>query len=120
MLLKKNFIIVLIFSFFNYCCYSYYEIKDADPKKAGLTGVTKVELKNKKVIKLDEQEFIEYLTDTTIVVKQGLNEESFNLSEINKLYETKFDFVKTFFFSAGILFLSLFITALIFSSLYKT
>ncbi len=120
MLLKKNFIIVLVFSFFNYCCYSYYEIKDADPKKTGLTGVTKVELKNKKVIKLDKQEFIEFLTDSTIVVKQGLKEERFNLSEINKIYETRFDFVQTFFLSAGVLFIGLMLVGLIFSSIYKT
>ncbi len=120
MLLKKNFIIVLVFSFFNYCCYSYYEIKDADPKKAGLSGVTKVELKNKKVIKLDEQEFIEYLTDTTIVVKQGLNEESFKLSEISKVYETRFDFVKTLFLSAGILYISIIIFAIVYGSMFKT
>lgn len=118
-MLLRNFIIILTFSFFNYCCYSYYEIKDADPVKGGLSGVTKVELKNKKVIKLDDQEFIEYGTDTTIVVKQGLNEESFSLSEISKVYETRFDFVKTFFFSAGILFAGIFITALILSSHFK-
>jgi len=116
---KKHLIIFLVFSFVNYSCYSYYEIKDADPKKASLSGVTKVELKNKRIIELDEQEFIEYLTDTTIIVKQGSNEERFNLSEISKVYETRFDLVSTLFASAGVLFISVLIFGLLMDSFYS-
>ncbi len=115
---KKHLIILLLFSFVNYSCYSYYEVSNADPKKASLSGVTKVELKNKKIIKLDEQDIMEFLTDSSIYVKQGTKEEYFNLSEINKVYVTKFDLVSTLFASVGILFISVLTFGFLMDSFY--
>lgn len=60
------------------------------------------------------------ITGKFLILHQDSTKEYFNLSEIDKLYECKFNFVKTFFFAAGIIFFGTAAISFLLNGMFKT
>lgn len=119
--MKKYVVLFLAVALLNFSCYSYYEVSKDDVIKTGEYDISKIDLKDKTVILLDDFEnYGLIINDDTIVIKLDSLEQKFDLAEVEKFYETKFNFVKTFFLSAGGLYLTLFLIGLMLASRFKT
>lgn len=119
--MKKYFIPFLAVALLNLSCYSYYEVSKDDLIKSGEYDISKIDLKNKSIIRLDDFEYSRLIVqDSIVVVKLDSLDQQFNIAEVDKFYESKFNFVKTLFLSAGGLYLTLFLLGLMFASRFKT
>ncbi|MBK6914149.1 MAG: hypothetical protein IPH11_11070 [Ignavibacteriales bacterium] len=119
--MKKYFIPFLAVALLNLSCYSYYEVSKDDLIKSGEYDISKIDLKNKNIIHLDDFEYSRLIVqDSIVVVKLDRLDQQFNIAEVEKFYESKFNFVKTLFLSAGGLYLTLFLLGLMFASRFKT
>ena len=118
--MKKHLIIILAFSFFNYCCYSYYEISKDEIYKEGNNQITKIKMKDDNIIKIDESEIANnIIADSTIIIQKDTSKKYYKISEIDKIYTTKFNPVKTLYFSIGIVFVSIVALTFVIKGMYK-
>lgn len=119
--MKKYFIPFLAVALLNLSCYSYYEVSKDDLIKSGEYDISKIDLKNKSIIHLDDFEYSRLIVqDSIVVVKLDSLDQQFNIAEVDKFYESKFNFVKTLFLSAGGFYLSIILIGLILAPRFKT
>lgn len=119
--MKKYFIPFLAVALLNLSCYSYYEVSKDDLIISGEYDISKIDLKNKSIIRLDDFEYSRLIVqDSIVLVKLDSLEQQFNIAEVDKFYESKINFVKTLFLSAGGFYLSIFLIGLLLAPHLKT
>jgi len=100
--MKKNLIPIVILALFNYGCYSFYEISSEDISSVENHDI-KLELKNKVEILLKKEgNFNVEVTDSMIYFCNETTKDSIRISDINKIYNKKQSFMKTFGVGLGI------------------
>ena len=112
--MKKALISIVMLALFNYGCYSFYEISSKDISNIESRNDIKFELKNKVEILLKKEGNFNFeVGDSMIYFSNEIIEDSIKISEINKLYNKKQSFLKTFVLGLGILAGILFVTMLL-------
>lgn len=102
--MKKILIPIVMLALFNYGCYSFYEISSKDIPNIENHNDIKLELKNKVEILLrKEGNFNVEVGDSMIYFSNKTIKDSIKISEINKIYNKKQSFSKTFGLGLGIL-----------------
>ena len=95
--MKKVIIPIVILAFINYGCYSFYEISSKDIPNDKKHDDIKLELKNNVDILLKKEgNFNIEVTDSMIYFSNETTKDSVKISEINKIYNKKQSFWKTF------------------------
>lgn len=95
-MLKKALIPIVILALFNYGCYSFYEISSKDIENNNDHDI-KLELKNEMEILLKKEGNFNFeVKDSMIYFSNETTKDSVRISEINKIYNKKQSFWKTF------------------------
>jgi len=84
-------ILLLIFSFINYSCYSYYEISQENLQRKNPNDLVKVELKNKTELEVKVKDMNISAQDSMLAIMQKSGRKLIRLSEIKQFSEPKFD-----------------------------
>ena len=100
--LKHTLPLILILSFINYSCYSYYEISQEDLQNKKPADIVKIEMKNKNEYKAMSKNINVNLQDSIVSLVQGSGKKLLKLSEIKNFSEPKIDIVKTVLSMVGI------------------
>jgi len=93
---------ILILSFINYSCYSYYEISQNDLQNKKPTDIVIIEMKNKNEIKVMTKDININMQDSLVALVQGSEKKLLKLSEIKNFSEPKIDIFKTVLSMVGI------------------
>jgi hypothetical protein len=89
---SKNLIILLIFSFINYSCYSYFEISPDKLLPRSPKAPVMFEMKNKDSIQTIIQNI--KVEDDRILIVKDTSKVAIKFSDIEKISVEKFDFLK--------------------------
>ncbi len=114
--MKKGLIPIVILALFNYGCYSFYEISTEDISNEKNHDI-KLELKNKVEILLKKEgNFNVEATDSIIYFSNETTKDSIRISDINRIYNKKQSFWKTFGLGLGIIASMLFVISIALSA----
>ena len=115
--MKKILIPIVMIALFNYGCYSFYEISSKDISNIESHNDIKLELKNKLEILLKEEGNFNFeVGDSMIYFSNKTTKDSIKISEINKIYNKKQSFLKTFGLGLNIVACALMFLAILGSS----
>ena len=93
---------LLILSFINYSCYSYYAIPHEELQNKKPTDIVMIEMKNKNEFKIMSKDINLNMQDSTVAVIKGSEKKLLKLSEIKNFSEPKFDVLKTVLSMVGL------------------
>ena len=117
-LLRYKLPFLLILSFINYSCYSYYSISQEELQNKKPTDIVKIEMKNKNEFKAMTKNININLQDSIVALVQGSEKKLLKLSEIKNFSEPKIDIFKTVLSIVGIA-TFIFVTFYLFYALFS-